>query len=56
MTKYTTNENYTIWYNEVNMKFYVQKRGCQLSRSGFGIASEAIEWIEGVINAKIKNL
>ena len=50
MTKYTTNENYTIWYNKETKKFYVQKRGCQLSRSGFDFAADAIEWIEGVIN------
>lgn len=43
MIKYTQNELYKIWFNENTQKFYIERNGCQLSRTAYDTASRAIE-------------
>ena len=42
MIKYTQNENFTIWYNTDTQKYYIERRGSQLSRTGYDTAAIAI--------------
>lgn len=43
MTRYATSNEYTIWHNEETMKFHIEVRGCQLSRTPYDTAAEAMD-------------
>jgi len=53
MIIYTKNENYKIWANTEDRKFYIQMAGKEREEQGHDTAAIAINAIEDIIEATV---